>query len=82
MKGLKQEYCLRLRQGRTSALKTELENATSGKQKDSVQKEIIAVSATKIVGVEKQHNRPFLHQDRRRKTTEEDPQKETPPYRQ
>ena len=53
------------------------------KQKDSVQKEMLAVSATTIVGVEKQHNRPLLHQDRRRKTTEEDPRKEThPPYRQ
>ena len=79
MKGLKQECCLRLRKGRTSALKGDLEKAIRGKQKDSVRKEMLAVSATTIVRVEKWHNRPLLHQDRKRKTTEEVPRKETPP---
>ena len=47
-----------------------MENA-SGKQKESVQKEMLEVSATTTRGVERKHNRPLLLRDRRHKTTEE-----------
>ena len=38
-KELKKEYCLRLEKGRMSALEGNQENASSGKQNDSVQRE-------------------------------------------
>ena len=48
-----------------SALMGKQENAINGKQNDSVQKEMLAVSATTTVGVERWHNCPLLLQDRR-----------------
>ena len=42
-------------------------------------KEMLAVSATTIVGVERKHIRPLLLQDRRHTMTEEDLRKEVPP---
>ena len=53
MKGLRQEYWSRVTKGEKSALKGNEEHAISGKQMDSVQKEMLAASATTIVGVEK-----------------------------
>ena len=58
------------------ALNENQENATSGKQKDSVQEETHVVSA---INVNSRHKRPLLLQDRRHKMTEEDLRKETPP---
>ena len=52
-----------------SALKRNKKNAINGKQKDIVQKEMLAVSATMRIGVEKKHNRPLLLQNRRHRTT-------------
>ena len=46
MKDLNQDYWLRLRKGRKLALKGKQENAISGKQKDSVQREMHASFAT------------------------------------
>ena len=48
-------------------------------KRDSVQKEMLAVSATTTTGVRRGHNRPLLLQDRRHKMTEEDLRKEVPP---
>ena len=45
------------------------ENAISGKQKDSVQEETVAVSATMGVNVKSQHQRPLLLQGREQKKT-------------
>ena len=78
VKELKQEYWLRLK-GKKSALSGNRENAISGKQKNSVQKETLAVSDTTTVGVERRHNRPLLLQGRRHKMTEEDLRKERRP---
>ena len=64
--------------GRMSSLKRNQENADSGKQKDSVQKETLAVSTTTTVNVERKHNRPVL-QGRRHKNEEEYLRKESPP---
>ena len=50
------------------------ENAISGKQLDSVQKETLVVSATEIV--DRQHNRPLLLQKRGHRLTEENPRKD------
>ena len=41
-----------------------------GKQEDSVQKEMLAASATMRVNVEKQHHRPVLPQNCRHRMTE------------
>ena len=46
MRGLRQVYCLRPKKGKTPALKGNQENAMSGKQKDGVQEETLAVFAT------------------------------------
>ena len=75
MNELKQECWLRLKKGRMSALKEDQENAISGKQKDSVQKEMLAASAT----TERKHNRPLLFQGRRHKMTEQYLRKEVLP---
>ena len=48
-------------------------------KKNSVQKKMLAVSATMTVGVERKHNRPLLLRDRRHKMTEEDLRKVVPP---
>ena len=50
-----------------SVSKGNQENVISGKQKDSVQKEMLAASATTTVSVERKHNRPLLLQNRRLK---------------
>ena len=76
MKELKQEYWFRLRKGKTSALKGQEENAVSGEQKDSVQKEMLAVSVMMTGSMERNHNRPLLLRDRRHKMTEKDLQEE------
>ena len=60
------------------ALKGESENAFSGKQKDRVQKETLAASATEVI-VERQHKGLLLLQSRRHRMTEEDLRKEVPP---
>ena len=62
MKELRREYWLRLKNGRTSALKGNQENHDSGMEKDSVQKEMPAASATTTVSVERKHNRSLLLQ--------------------
>ena len=46
---------------------------------NSVLSEMLAVSATTTVGVEKQHNRLLLLQNRRQKMTEENYRKESLP---
>ena len=66
------EVLVKSQKGQTSALKGEVENAISGKHKDSVQKETPAVCATETICVERQHQRPLLFQGRRHKMTEED----------
>ena len=63
----------------TLKTKTKHENAINGKQKDSVQKEMLAASAMMRVSVERKHNRLLLLPDRRHKMTEEDLRKEVPP---
>ena len=52
-----------------SALTGKKENAVSGVQTDSVRREMLAVSATVRISVEKQHGRPLLLNNRRRQTT-------------
>ena len=47
--------------------KGKLENAINGKQRDSVQGEMFAASATTKVSVERTHTRPLLPQERRHK---------------
>ena len=47
-----------------SALKRNQETAIIGKQKDTAQKETLAVSATMKINVEKHRNRFVLHQNR------------------
>ena len=49
------------------------------KAKRTVQKEMLAVSATTTVSVERKHHRPLLLQDRSHKMTEEDLRMEVPP---
>ena len=53
-----------------SAVKGNQENTISGKQKDSVQKEMLAASVSTTVSVERKHNRPLLLQDCRHKMLE------------
>ena len=62
-----------------SASKGNQENAISGKQQDSVQKETLAASATATESVERKHNRPLLFQGRRHTMTEENLLKESLP---
>ena len=64
----------RLRKGKMSALKGSEENIR-GKRKNSVQKEMLPVSATGII-VERKHRRPLWLQDRRHNMTEEGLRKE------
>ena len=52
-----------------SALKRNREIAICGKQKDCVQREMLALSATMKVSVEKKHNRLVRLQDHRHKMT-------------
>ena len=52
MKELKQEYWWNLVNGNMSVLKGNQENAVSGKQKDSVQKDMLAGSATTTASVQ------------------------------
>ena len=54
-----------------SALTGNQENAISGKQKDSVQKVMLAASTTTTVSVERKRNRPLLVQGRKHKMMEE-----------
>ena len=61
-----------------SALKGNQQKAISGEQKNSVQEETPAVSVTETISGDRQHNRPLLLQDSRRKMTEEDFRKEAP----
>ena len=65
MKELRQEYLSRVRTGRMSVLQGELKNVISGLQRDSVQKETPAVSATKTIRVKRRRNGPLLLGDRR-----------------
>ena len=51
----------------------------SVESKRTVQKEMLAVSATTTVSVERKYQRPLLLQDRSHKMTEEDLRKEVPP---
>ena len=62
-----------------STLKGKQEHAISGKQKDSAQKDTLAVSASTTRSVERKHNRLVLLQGRRLKITEEYLRKESPP---
>ena len=68
MKGLRQEYRLRVTKGETSAWKGGWENVTSGKQMDCVQEETLAVSATEVI-VDKKHIRFVVLQKRRHRLT-------------
>ena len=80
MKGLRQEFSSRVTKGK--ALKGKWENAISGKQLDSVQKETPVVSATEVIvdKKHKKHNRPLLLQRRRYRLTEENPRKVLAPF--
>ena len=60
---------MKTREGKPVSVEGSKENATNGKQKDSVQKEMLAVSATVRTSVEKGHNRPLLPRNRRLKVT-------------
>ena len=64
--------------GKLSALEGH-QDAINGKQEDSVQKEMLAVSATTMVSVERKRNRPLLRQGRRNQMTEKDLRKEMLP---
>ena len=64
---------VRVRNGRTSALKGE---RVSAKQRDSVHTETSC--STKTISVERKHNRLLLLRDCRHEMTEEDLRKETP----
>ena len=52
-----------------SALNVNKAIAIIGKQKDSVQRDMLAVSVTMGISVEKQRDRPLLLQNRRLKAT-------------
>ena len=65
--------------GKNVGVEGEGENAISGKQKDSVQKEMRTVSAAKTTNVERNHHHPQLLRDRRHKMTDEDLRKESLP---
>ena len=80
MKGLRQAYLSKVKQGRMSVWKGEGENVVSGKQMDSVQEETLAVSAMGIIVVKK-HNRPLLLQRREHRLTGEDFRKAVAPGR-
>ena len=62
----KQEQCNRIA-GISAVLKEDPENAFNGKQKDSVQKETIVVSATMGINVENGHQSPPCLQSREQK---------------
>ena len=55
-----------------SALRRKWANALSVKQKDSVQEETLAVSATEVI-VDRKYNRALLLQMRSHRLTEENP---------
>ena len=53
-----------------SEMKGNKENAFNGQQKDSAQKETLAVSASTTVSLEKQHSRPLLKETFRREVSQ------------
>ena len=68
MKEFRQEYQRKPEaEGNLSALIGSKENGINGKQKDRAQEETLVVFATVRINVEKQRNRPLLHQNRRLK---------------
>ena len=64
-KEFKQECWKRLVEERMPAWRGNKDNAIGGKQEDSSQREMLALSATMRISVEEQRNRPLLPQDRR-----------------
>ena len=53
----------RLRKGKVSAVTGKQENAINGRQRDSVQKEMLAVSAMTTISMERIHSGPLLLPD-------------------
>ena len=67
MRELKQGQWLRVAGVRAWFLKEDQENATNGKQKDSVREEIVAVSSTTKISIQDRHQNPLLPLNHRRK---------------